>query len=80
METNELVEPLQYPVLMEYISKDVNCKNVWGVVVLFTGLKTGMIVHSTSEKCPAGQYADTWIRATTTSDWQFFHGKVTLAN
>lgn len=70
-------EELVYPVLMQCVSDD----NAEGIVVLFSGLKDGVAVHS-PESCPwdVGHYSEAWIPCDNRNEWQKFTGKITLSN
>lgn len=68
-----LRDELDYPILM----------NSAGLIVLFTGINTGVVVSDISKrdnKYPVGLYRDDWPSAQSSFYWEVYSGGVALTN
>lgn len=68
---------LIYPILMRCMDK---IPKGMELVVLFTGLNTGMVVASNVPNRVIGSMAHDWVEADDTSTWEVFRGVVEMSN
>ena len=66
---------MTYPVLMQSITSPSK-----GTIVLFTDPTIGMVIHSTIDDLPVGDYDDDWAHAYNRDEWSRYQGEVVLSN